>query len=156
LRNSHIKFGKNKDKHSLKIFQAVISYYQLIHNYEYAIDTQNALLSQILNHNTIVIPCFNDSIKETETSLIDWYKKENEFMKFNKIQPTKRIGLIKPKGYSKVIDGRACHLTEENNVVLANLIEDAIKTDKVKLNLSVDQVVKPSKDVDYYITRLSV
>jgi hypothetical protein len=142
--------SKNKDKYNLKILQAVISYYQLIHNYEYAVDAQNALLSQILNHNTIVIPCFSDSIKMTETSLFDWFEKENRFLKYNKlIEVTTKQGL-------KIEDSRVCHLTEENNVVLANLIEDAIKTDKVKLDLSIDQVVKPIKGINYYFTQVSV
>ena len=145
------------------IISALESYYAIVHN-DHAVDIfHNLMLENInrINQNTIIIPCFNDSIPNTEVSLnsisgyefydskVMYYLKEKNYCNFTPIEDE--------NGKWTYNDYRKCHLNEENNKILFNLINDAIINKQQTININLKQFVKASKDIEYYyyLIRLS-
>ena len=146
------------------ILSALESYYSIVHNQEAVDIFHNLMLKNInrINQNTIIIPCFNNSIPWfTKTSLysisayefydskVMYYLKEKNYYNFTPIEDE--------NGKWTYSDFRKCHLNEENNKILFNLVNHAIINKQLTININLNQFIKASKDIEYYhyLIRLS-
>ena len=127
-------------KHLLKISEAALIYKSYIQNFEEEEYKHNLMLKDLLkNKNIISIPCFHNSIQGNETSLWDIYKKE-----------TLAWG-VDLDSISKYEDVRNCHLTVENNRILAEKIIDSIENNNTSINLNLDDFMTPMNKEFYLI-----
>lgn len=108
--------------------------------------TQHALINNLWNlaPNTIVIPAFSDSIEQTEINLQDI-----------SIEELRLVDENESKNYDmgNLDCRRKCHLSVENNEILANKIISAINDGSkiIEFAKSETAVPKASKDIRYYV-----
>lgn len=155
FRNQFLNQGSKDSNLDLIIF-ALESYYKIIHN-EQAVDIyHNLMIENInrINQNTIIIPCFNHSIPNTPFSLnlISEYEfSDSKVMKTLTHNKCFDWTIIEDEnGKWTFNDYRKCHLNEENNKILFNLIEKAIINKQQTINLDLNQFSKMSKDIEFY------
>lgn len=149
-------FSRSVQPIARTLMTAIDSYYSLIHNQTAADTFHNLMLDSInrINQNTIIIPCFNDSVP-------------GEFYSLNRISHNERtdsvvLTTLWDNNYyfwTLIQDGdmrwayndyRKCHLIEENHIILADLISDAIHNKQRKVDLNFNHFKKMSKDPEYY------
>lgn len=137
-----------KDKH-LKILESVRVYLSDWVDWEMRKHIQHLQVNNLwkLAPNTIVIPAFYDSIEQTQKNLNDLSLAE--------------LMLIDPDQYNKnplgkalnrnqtVICRRKCHFSTENNRMLYELIDAAIKTGQKIIEPDISLLSEP-KNKDYY------
>lgn len=149
-------FKRSDNPIANNLMTAVESYYSLIHN-QSAVDTfHNLMLDSIsrINQNTIVIPCFNGSIPGEFYSLnrISHYEGTDSVVLTTLWDNNYRFWTPIESENSRWAynDYRKCHLIEENNIILADLISNAIDNKQCKVDLNFNQFKKMSKDIEYY------
>lgn len=149
-------FKRTNNIKNNNIITMVESYYSLIHNQKVTDTFHNLMLDNIhrINQNTLIIPCFNDSVPgeyytlnsisgyEWSDSVILKTLRNNKFFNWAPIEEGNTRWTYNE--YKK------CHLTEENNIILADLISNAIDNRQYKIDLNLDQFKKMSKDIEYY------
>jgi len=133
-----------------KVIDALLGYYSYIHNQKY-IDICHALMVNSIiniNQNSLIIPCFPTSIPGN-TSLVE----------ITDYELLDQILYLKDKGYRmwKLIDNkwtfadyRKCHLSEENNRILANIIDNSITNKTNILDIKLNDYQKAGKDIEFY------
>jgi len=138
------------------IISAIESYYSFIHN-EHAINIfHNLMIENInrINQNTIIIPCFNQSIPDAQVSLnsICAYEfKESKVMEILTDNDCRNWKIFNDEnGKWTYSDYRKCHLNEENNKKLFEIIVDAIINKQQTINLDLNQFSIATKDIEYY------
>jgi len=149
-------FGRSENVITNTLISSINSYYNIIHNREAVYISHNLMLENIirLNKKTIIIPCFKTSTTDKSYSLncISAYElQDSEFLRKLKYKSYHPWTAIKDENTKWTYnDYRKCHLNEENNKILFNLIYDAINNNKQRINLDLKQFVKASKDIEYY------
>lgn len=147
--------SKFKDNNQTLV-SAINLYYKLIHNVEAADLFHKLMVENIIrvNQNILIIPCFghgtythnnlmgisNIELSENKiwSTLID-----NDYLYWTPIEDE--------TGLWTFSDYRKCHLNEENNKILANMIDNAIKNNQQTIDLSLSQFVKSKKDIEHYL-----
>jgi hypothetical protein len=138
-----------------KIVDGLLGYYSYIHNQKYT-DTCHALMVNSIisiNQNSLIIPCFPTSIPGN-TSLVE----------ITDYELLDQVLYLKDKGYRpwKLIDNkwtfadyRKCHLTEENNKILFNIIINRIN-DNINgiVNINVNDFQVSQKDIELYFRKI--
>lgn len=123
----------------INAYNAVLDYYKYIQDDEYDKYIHRLMIDDLTKicSNIMLIPAFKNSIPgRKRTSLIDIRTKENNAWGFD---------YFVPDGY---FDIRNCHLTKENNSVLAKKIIESI--DSNFLNLNINDFQTPM-DKEFYI-----
>ena len=117
-------------------------------NWEQESEIRNDLLeySRTFKTKTIFIPCVDECIpwEENTGTLMDIFAYENTILK-----PTVQVGEIQENRY--VRDLRLCHLSEENNKLLADMILSAIENQRDTINIELKDFKKPSKNIEHYM-----
>lgn len=120
----------------IEIYNAARVYFLHLRDFKYENTVARLFVNEIkrIRSDSILIPCFADSYgTKTEFSLFDVCDRENIAWGLDR---------IKTMGYT---DRRACHMTVENNLILAEKIDQAIKTNS-ELSLTINDFVIPSMD----------
>lgn len=124
----------------ITILETVKNYLLHIQDFEYECYLQELMIRDVLamDKNLILIPCYSNSIlNNTKGNLFDVFLKENEAW-----------GEIYT---NKATDIRNCHMTAENNKILAEKIIAYIEQGK-EIDLNINDFVSPSLDSkDFYI-----
>ncbi len=148
LQYEHVKklpFYAKKDIH-LEILKSLRVYMELWADWDMIRNTQHALVNNLWNlaPNTIVIPAFKDSIEQTTENLHEIAA--HELLLFDKTSHDKF-------DFSQMDCRRKCHLSVENNKVLADLIISAMSTGKKFIEMKKEDVLLPtaSNDFSYYV-----
>jgi hypothetical protein len=122
-------------------YNTALNYYKYIQDNVYDEYIHKLMLDDIvrMSSNIMLIPAFPDSIPGKQVcSLIKIREKENLAWGYGYFIPT------------DFNDERNCHLTEENNLILARKILDSINSDFLDLNL--DDFVTPLNK-EFYIKK---
>ena len=133
-----------------KIIDVLLGYYSYIHNQKYTDICHALMVNSIIsiNQNSLIIPCFPTSIPGN-TSLVEI----TDYELFDQVL------YLKDKGYRpwKLIDNkwtfadyRKCHLSEENNRILANIIDNSITNKTNILDIKLNDYQKAGKDIEFY------
>jgi hypothetical protein len=134
------KHCKNEDqqRRNIKILESALVYYAYIQNSNEELLKQQLIIDKILslNPDTLVIPCFSVSIPGVNIGLENIFRKENEAW-----------GIDFTK--DKFKDARNCHMTAENNVILANKIIEHLEG-RTQFDLNIDDFVTPANK-EFYI-----
>lgn len=126
-----------------KIWENLNFYYRHIHNDIFSNIITDLIISDLIrNKNILIIPCFRettDKIKNTDISLIDIVNMENENwgVDWNYIRNTPKKDL------------RHSHMTDENNLMLYEKIQNWILTGQFNLTVT-DYIRTHSKFSDYF------
>ena len=129
----------------LEILNSVVVYLEKWMNMDLVQNIQHSVVNFILkNHpNTLIIPAFADSCDFSSVGLTDIAHYE--------------LQLIDSR-YSQQVaikhDYRKCHFSKENNRIIFDKVRDAIDNGKQFLNLDLNDTLKPSKELDFYIDML--
>jgi len=151
-------FKKNadssNDKRDLPIMNAVIGYYTYIHN-QTQIDIFHKLMVDSINEinqNSLIIPCFIDSVPGKELA-----RRSLSNISDNEVFSSLRI--LHQKGFKswQIIDNswtfsdyRKCHLSEENNKILADIIDNSISNKETFLDIDLNDFKQASKNIEFY------
>lgn len=123
-------------------------YFKYKINWEQEELIRNELLeySRLLTNSTIFIPCVDECIPwDLHTgTLMNIFAFENEILK-----PIIRVGEISGNTYMR--DLRLCHLSEENNKMLAEKIISAIDNKNNTISIKLKDIKKPSKNIEHYM-----
>jgi hypothetical protein len=144
-------FNQDRFRHNLKdavgrndelfgILDAIQIWMHKCRDEQWELHLHNLMVKNIVQNysNTLLIPGFINSIEGYEGNLTDIQSWE--------------ILQLDPDFYADTIDcKRKCHLTEENNEILFNLVVDAINKKEKILNLNIIFFKKPTKNIDFYI-----
>lgn len=106
-------------------YNAVLDYYKFIQDDTYDNYIHNLMLDDIVKicHNVILIPAFKNSIQGNHNSLIEVRTNENKAWSYD---------YFIPEGFR---DERNCHLTVENNIILAKKAEEWLDGSPVEIRL---------------------
>lgn len=155
-------YGLSGNDNSNKIISAIKSYYSVVHNQQAVDIFHNLMLENIIriNQNTLIIPCFDSSIPNTQTSLTNISKYEFLNSKIFKLIELKRYYCWTPiedkNDKWSYFDYRKCHLNEENNKILSSIIENAVNSKQQNINLNLNQFVQASNDIEYYLLYINL
>lgn len=141
----------------LKIINGIEMYYTYIHNQKQTDICHSLLVDNItkINPNTLIVPCFENS-----TPGKSLYKKSLSYISDNEIFTG--LMALKDKGYErwKLIDDkwsfsdyRKCHLSEENNKILADNIINSINNKETLLDININDYQKITKDFEFYFMK---
>ena len=123
--------------HELTVMQAIMDYYLYVQNDEFDMYIQRLMIQQIkkIRPDTLLIPGARNSFADSVVipTLIDIQIKENEFWEIQHHDLKKDI--------------RHCHMTAENNAILAVKIEEWLNGVPVQINL--DDFATPSNKEFY-------
>jgi hypothetical protein len=137
------------------VYSSLVTYYAYWKDYEVEKEFHYALLDKLKRstNNTIFINCFNDSVEDIgdETSLLEVQFMEQHSLGFVEKYKNNGINFGHIKDDKYFTDYRKCHLSEENNMILANKIIDAIENNRFEVPLMLSDFVVPSKDIEYYV-----
>jgi hypothetical protein len=133
-----------KKEEELDILESVKIYIELWADFEMMRHIQHVLVNNLwnLSPNTLVIPGFADSISQTTKNLHELAMAELKLAdqkKFNEFD------------FNFMSCKRKCHFSEENNLVIFELLSDAIKNNKKILEIDNTVLVTPSKNFDDYV-----
>lgn len=139
-----LPFYEKKHDH-LQILQSVRTYQLLWEDRERTTHIQHVLVNNLwnINPNTIVIPVADDSIEQTTTNLNAIARVELE--------------LADPQGFrtfnlNNMSCLRKCHFSDENNIVFANKVLDAISNNDKIIEFHVTDAVRPAQNsINYYV-----
>lgn len=115
-------------------YQIIHDYKLYIQNFEYEDYIHQMIVNDIvrLRPDTILIPCFKQSIRGEDNYLEQITKMEDEFL-------GAKTGFY--------IDKRKCHMSEENNKIIYNLVLDALMNNQTRLDLNPDYFLLPKSDL---------
>ena len=138
------------------LISALNLYYGLIHNTESVNIFHNLIVDNItrINQNTLIIPCFRDSLNNTTNSLhgISTFElREHRVHKKlieNGYYPW--CAIEDETGTWTYADYRKCHFSEENNKILSILIDRAIDNNHKTIDLSASRFVKAEDNIEKY------
>ena len=142
----HLRFHKEhavgaRREKTITILETVKNYLIYIQDFEYEVYLQQLMIQDVLamDKNLILIPCYSDSIlNNTKGNLFDIFLKENEAWDYK-------------MHTSKGIDIRNCHMTAENNKILAEKIIAYIEQGK-EIDLNINDFISPNlESKDFYI-----
>jgi hypothetical protein len=136
-----------------KVIDALLGYYSYIHNQKYIDICHDLMINNIINinHNSLLIPCFPTSMSG-KTSLVE----------ITDYELLDQVLNLKRNGYEpwKLIDNkwtfadyRKCHLSEENNIILANIVDNSIINNLNILDINLNDYQKASKDIEFYYAK---
>jgi len=123
-------------------YKALVDYYELIHNKDKEEYVYSILVDNInkIRPDVVVYPCF-DNTWSIDIPLYDITRYEDGFLGIT--------DQIRNNYYRKGLrDSRACHMTEANNRIVADLF--VAKLSGLNKILTLDYLVKPANNVDYY------
>lgn len=123
-----------------KQYKVIVDYYNLIHNNEKEEQLHQLMIDSVnqLRADAIIYPCFNNTWSK-EIPLYTITQFEDKFLELD--------DNTRNNFYSKGIrDSRACHMTEANNKVVAELFLSRLNGTRLPLG----QLVKPANNVNYY------
>lgn len=131
--------GTRREK-TITILETVKNYLLYIQDFEYECYLQELMIRDVMSmdKNLILIPCYNSSALKTSGNLFDVFLKENEAWGYK-------------MHTDKVKDLRNCHMTAENNKILAEKIIAYIEEGK-EIDLNINDFMSPSSESkDFYI-----
>ena len=147
LRWKKLVIEKNRISEALINLEAIENYFLYVKNDEYDEHVQWLFVEKIkrLKPNTVIVPCFYDSIKTlTTTPLCE--VGHNELIQLHDGLDLKKIyKKLQDDGRS---DARKCHMSEENNYVFYRLMLKFLQGVPVQINPNI--FFRPSKKLDHY------
>jgi hypothetical protein len=121
---------------TIRSIEAACNYFLYVQDLEYETCIHNLLIKEIINvrQNTILIPAFEDSWTSGpyKWSMRQIMEKEEKHWGFNIIPD------------NKYKDYRTCHMTEENNIIFADVVSRWIEGESI--NFNIDEFVTPSME----------
>lgn len=139
--------NQNSDPHILSIINSVDNWYRYWRDHEYENHIHSVLIGNLLQaSNVLLIPGFQNSIPG-----IDGINKNLTDLQYYELL---LVGLdenyvVNPRQFGCK---RKCHFSSENNLVLFRLIKEALNKKEKVLDLNEKHFIKPSRELDYYIT----
>ena len=137
-----LKKNHPKENMLIKTWEAAESYFMYLQNHDYEHYVHKLMLNDIqhLPANLLIIPAFRESFNHMNQgmSLIEIVEKENAHWGIDNYSDV----------LSKSYDARQCHLSKENNIILANKFADYFRTGRLQLHI--DDFVNPDKDDNKY------
>jgi hypothetical protein len=123
-------------------YKTIVDYYNLIHDNDKEEHLHCLMIKNIqsLRNDALVYPCFNSNWS-TDIGLYDITKFEDSYLG---LTDEKRNDLYR-KGLR---DSRACHMTEHNNKIVANLFLERLNGSTQQLILN--QLAVPEHNLNYY------
>ena len=132
------KLRTEKDKEKQKVLEATKHWFKYIHRFEKEKQIKKLIVNDVRQKGALLIDSFGENglynITEMENNV--WNKK----LKYN-------------FNLDNTIDIRHCHMTKENNLIMYDLIKEAIKNNT--WNFNIDNFIKPTfeeKDL-YFISK---
>lgn len=144
---SSLKKLANYDKIALDYINALEDYFLYIQNHDYDVYCQWTFIEHIqrLKPNTILIPCFNNSLPNILGDPMSEIGHKEIASVFN-IEFTHSI--FKNLANQGLNDARKCHMCEENNYIFYLEVLKWMNGEPVSIDLSVYK--EPTKDVSHY------
>jgi hypothetical protein len=124
----------------LKILDSIDIWYNNWRDHDFELHLHNLMIKNLLTYNVLVIPGFPNSVEnynQQGKNLTDI-----QFWELLQIDPDFDVYTMGCK--------RKCHLSEENNLVLFELVKEAINNKDKILNLDISKFKKPAKSLDFY------
>lgn len=156
FRENRFRKDVNEQKIIDNITQAIWGYYSYIHDNNYSDIIHKLMVDNILNinKNTLLIPCFHNSKVDNADPIIKIAHFEMSKSNIHNVLSSNNIKLCKiiEDGQLKWFynDYRKCHITEENNKILFDYIDNAIINNQNKLNLNINDFKYATKDYEFY------
>ena len=140
---SHIEAFKTitTDPEILKILDSVNVWHDYWRDHGFEYHLHNLMIKNVMSHdNVLIIPGFPNSIENYN----ELYKNltDIQFWELLQIDPNFDVKTMRCK--------RKCHLSEENNLVLFELVTEAIQNNDRILNLDISRFKKPAKSLNFY------
>jgi hypothetical protein len=153
------KSETSNDNRDLPIMNAVLGYYTYIHNQNQIDICHRLIVDSItgINKNSLIIPCFAISVPGKllyRRSLVDISDNELPSLK-----------LLNQKGYKPwelindswtFTDYRKCHLSEENNKILADIIDSNIINKETFLDININDFKQSINSVEFYYLKKEI
>jgi len=144
--NNNKKSYDNADR-ILKIIDSVHTYWTEWKDSEFDEAMNNLMIDNIKKFNNSLL--INTHTINNNLGLIDISMWELDQLGFSEKYPN-HFGTINETKSLSLRDSRKNHLSEENNFKLYEKILDAINSN-LDVTLSLNDFVKPSKDIEYYV-----
>ena len=147
------KFNPAANDFNLNIFDSVKLYFEYWKDDQY-INTVNLLLAEKIKtfENIITIDVISsDSDYIGLKDLSGWELSNAPGYAERYIANKTLVGHEDVENRKFLRDVRNCHLTEENNSVLLNIVQNAINNNIKEIKLKIQDFIKPTKDVDNYL-----
>lgn len=125
-------------------YKAALDYFKYMQTYDFEVYVHNLMCEDIRNlrSDTVMVPAFGNSLTETKKNCLnDIWNKENTAWGYNNIFPTSGLTYL---------DIRNCHMTAENNVILAKKADSWIHGHEVVIDVN-DFVTPMNKE--FYILK---
>jgi len=133
---------EKRDIH-IEILQSVEIYLDKWVDWEMLKHIQHVLVDNLRNlGNTLVVPAFPDSMRQTTDNLFDLAKYEMKLVNEQRYNEFDFLWLVCK---------RTCHFSGENNRMIADKILAAIDAGDKIFTLEKSDLIVPTKDFDYYV-----
>lgn len=144
--------ANNDYKEKLKIIESVELAMMDWIDYEYVTETNYALVDKIKNDKNIILIDTNSDKNKIGLTDISFWELEQAGYKEQYLDKGFRLNALNEEKNAVVEDIRVNHFSEDNNLVLGNILLAAIDSNfSGEIMLSVDMFVKPSKTLDSYL-----
>lgn len=132
---------RTTDQKTLKILDSIDVWYDNWRDHVFEDHLHNLMVRDVMSHdNVLLIPGFSSSIENYN----------GQYQNLTDIQFWELLQLDPNFDHSRMSCKRKCHLSEENNQVLFELVINAISDKKKVLDLNINDFVKPNKNIDFY------
>lgn len=117
---------------AVNTFEAAINYFKYIQNDALDIHSALNMIKEIKNvrPDTLMIACF-----ESQNNIISKVLGHENSLNDIALMENQSLGITE-KYFTKFEDGRNCHITEENNIILGKKMLEWLETSKVVLDLN--------------------
>jgi hypothetical protein len=159
---SNVLFYKNSYKHkfnpsdtdfNLQLFDSVRLYFEFWKDIQY-VNTVNLLLAEKIKtfKNLITIDVVSSDPDYIGLQYLSGWELTNAPGYIERyISNNTQAGHEDVENRKFLKDVRNCHLTEENNSVLLNIVQHAINNNIKEIKLKIQDFIAPTKDVDNYL-----
>ena len=133
---------------------AIEGYYKFLHNDTHVDITHKLIIDSIsnINKNTLIIPCFNNKLINglslRDITCYEFSKSDIHHKIYSKYNNFPVVD--DENGKWTCGDYRKCHLSEENNLILFDYIDNAIINNRTILDLNINSFTPILKDYEFY------
>lgn len=133
---------------------AIEGYYKFLYNDTHVHITHKLIIDSIsnINKNTLIIPCFKtefiNSLSLNDITCHEFSKSNTHYKIHSKYVNFPIVN--DENGKWTCGDYRKCHLSEENNLILFDYIDNAIINNQTLLNLNINDFTPILKDYEFY------
>jgi hypothetical protein len=133
--------GITADERILKILDSIDVWYNNWRDHGFEYHLHNLMVRNLLTYdNVLVIPGFPRSVEGFDKPYQNLT--DIQYWELLQIDPDFNVRTMRCK--------RKCHLSEENNLVLFDLVKQAIENKDKILKLDISKFKKPARSIDFY------